>query len=73
MRIAKLEVFALRGPKIARPHWTSHFPVPTGNEILVKLHTDEGISGFGLATSYTDIEPLVRPWRSGLADLIVGT
>jgi len=65
-------VFALRGPKIARPHWTSHFPVPTGNEVLVKLHTDTGVEGFGLATSYTPIEPLLKPWQGGLADLILG-
>jgi len=72
MRITRLEVYALRGPKALRPHWTSHFVVPTGNEILVKMHTSEGISGFGLATSYTSLEPLIKPWKSGLADLIVG-
>lgn len=30
-RIASLQVYALRGPKIARPHWTAFFPVPPGN------------------------------------------
>mmetsp|Transcript_93802 Transcript_93802/g.201401 ORF Transcript_93802/g.201401 Transcript_93802/m.201401 type:complete len:378 (-) Transcript_93802:25-1158(-) len=72
MRITKLEAFALRGPKIARPHWTSHFTVPAGNELLIKLHTSEGISGFGLATSYTPLEPIIKPWTNGLADLVVG-
>jgi len=72
MKIAHIEVFALRGKSITRPHWTSHFIVPAGNEILVKLHTDQGISGFGLATSYSDVAPLIRPWRSGYADLIIG-
>ena len=46
--------------------------MPTGNEILVKLHTDQGISGFGLCTSYTSIDPLVTPWTSGYAELILG-
>lgn len=70
--ISRLEVFALRGPKVLRPHWTSHFVVPTGNEILVRLQTKDGIEGIGLATSYTPIEPLLKPWQSGLSDLIVG-
>eukprot|EP00446_Apocalathium_sp_SHHI-4_P014925 CAMPEP_0177217872 /NCGR_PEP_ID=MMETSP0367-20130122/35515_1 /TAXON_ID=447022 ORGANISM="Scrippsiella hangoei-like, Strain SHHI-4" /NCGR_SAMPLE_ID=MMETSP0367 /ASSEMBLY_ACC=CAM_ASM_000362 /LENGTH=377 /DNA_ID=CAMNT_0018667469 /DNA_START=11 /DNA_END=1144 /DNA_ORIENTATION=- len=72
MRITKLEVWALRGPKIARPHWTAHFVVPAGNELLLKMHTSEGITGFGLATSYTPLDPLLKPWKSGYADLIVG-
>mmetsp|Transcript_6917 Transcript_6917/g.15762 ORF Transcript_6917/g.15762 Transcript_6917/m.15762 type:complete len:378 (-) Transcript_6917:77-1210(-) len=72
MRITKLEIFALRGPKVSRPHWTAHFVVPNGNELLVKMHTSEGITGFGLATSYTPLDPLLKPWKSGLADLIVG-
>ncbi|CAK9084021.1 Arabinonate dehydratase [Durusdinium trenchii] len=71
-RIASLQVFALRGPKIARPHWTAFFPVPPGNEILVRLRTTEGLEGFGLASSYTAIEPLVKPWQNGFAELILG-
>lgn len=71
-RISRLEVFALRGPKVARPHWTAHFVVPNGNEILVRLHTKDGLSGFGLATSYTPIDPLVKPWKNGFADQIIG-
>ena len=71
-RISRLEVFALRGPKIARPHWTAHFHVPAGNELLVKLHTTGGLEGFGLATSYTPLDPLVKPWSNGLGDQIIG-
>lgn len=72
--IKRLEVYALRGPKIApsRQPWTAHFPVPAGNEILVRLHTQGGKMGFGMASSYTDIQPLIHPWRTGFADLIVG-
>mmetsp|Transcript_28365 Transcript_28365/g.45530 ORF Transcript_28365/g.45530 Transcript_28365/m.45530 type:complete len:380 (+) Transcript_28365:48-1187(+) len=71
-RIKSLEVFALVGPKLARPHWTAHFPVPPGNEILVRLNTDQGIQGFGLASSYSAIDPLVKPWQSGLAEQVIG-
>ena len=40
MKINRLEVYALRAPAPERPHWTSHFIVPTANEILVRLYTD---------------------------------
>lgn len=72
MKIARVEVFALRAPPPERPHWTSHFIAPTANEILVRLYTDEGIDGFGLATSYTPTDFAVRAWKAGLAEQIVG-
>jgi len=65
-------VFALRAPAPERPHWTSHFIVPTANEILVRLYTDEGIEGFGLATSYTPIDFAIKAWKGGLAEQIIG-
>ena len=43
-----------------------------GNELLVKLHTTGGLEGFGLATSYTPLDPLVKPWSNGLGDQIIG-
>ncbi len=72
MKITRVEVFALKAPAPQRPHWTSHFIVPTANEILVRLYTDEGIDGFGLATSHTPIDFAVKAWKSGLAEQIVG-
>mmetsp|Transcript_20855 Transcript_20855/g.47038 ORF Transcript_20855/g.47038 Transcript_20855/m.47038 type:complete len:191 (+) Transcript_20855:90-662(+) len=72
LKITAVEVYALRGPEVARPHWTAYFPVPTGNELLVKLHTSDPSlePGIGLATSYTDIAPLLKPFQSAynLAD-----
>ena len=50
--ISELDVHVLKGPKESRPHWVSHFIVPTANEVLVRLRTNAGIEGFGLATSY---------------------
>ncbi|SEU20110.1 mandelate racemase/muconate lactonizing enzyme family protein [Variovorax sp. OV084] len=72
MKINRIEVFALRAPPQERPHWTSHFIVPTANEILVRLYTDEGIDGFGLATSYTPIDHAIKAFKTGIADQILG-
>jgi L-alanine-DL-glutamate epimerase-like enolase superfamily enzyme len=65
MIITDIEVFILRAPDTGRPHWVSHFIVPRANEILVRLKTDEGIEGFGIATSYTPIEAAIHCFRSG--------
>jgi len=72
MKITKLEVYILRAPDTGRAHWVSHFIVPRANEILVRLHTDEGIQGIGIATSYTPIEAAIHAVRSGIGELILG-
>ena len=73
VKITGLQVHILRAPDTGRPHWVSHFIVPKANEILVRVQTDAGIEGIGLATSYTPIEAAIHAFRSGIADLIVGT
>jgi L-alanine-DL-glutamate epimerase-like enolase superfamily enzyme len=72
MKITRLEVYILRAPDTGRPHWVSHFIVPRANEILVRMHTDEGIQGIGIATSYTPIEAAVHCFRSGIGELVLG-
>ena len=72
MKITKLDVYILRAPDTGRPHWVSHFIVPKANEILVRMQTDQGIEGIGIATSYTPIEAAVKAFRSGIAELVVG-
>ncbi len=72
MKITRIEVHTLRDKGEGKAHWVSHFKVPHANEILVRLYTDEGIDGFGLATSYTSTEPIVHCFRSGIGELIVG-
>ena len=64
--IDSLEVYVLNNPNEVKPHWVSHFIVPTANELLIKIKTKEGRSGFGLATSYTDIAPIIKPFSNGL-------
>lgn len=70
--ITGLEVHLLRGPDTDRPHWVSNFIVPTANEILVRLTTSDGVEGFGLATSYTNAEPILDVFRSGIGERILG-
>jgi D-galactarolactone cycloisomerase len=72
MKIAKLDVYILRAPDTGRPHWVSHFVVPRANEILVRMQTDEGVEGIGIATSYTPIEAAIKAVKGGIADFIVG-
>ena len=63
--IRRVEVYALRGPRPPSDYWTAHFVVPPGNELLVKLETESGISGFGLATSYSSLDPILKPIKDG--------
>ena len=71
-KIKEIEFSILTAPDEKRPHWVSLFKVPSANELLVRMKTDDGIEGFGLATSYTDITPLVNVVKGGLSDEIVG-
>ncbi len=73
MQITHFEAFVLQAPDAGRPHWVSNFIVPKANEILVRLRTDAGIEGFGMATSYTSIEPAVQVFRTGIDELVVGS
>ena len=72
MKITRLQVHILRAPDTGRPHWVSHFIVPRANEILVRIQTDEGVEGIGIATSYTPIEAAIHAFRTGIGELIVG-
>ena len=70
--ITGLEVFILRAPDTGRPHWVSHFAVPRANELLVRMRTHEGVEGFGLATSYASLEPIVQAFRNGIGEQVLG-
>ncbi|HKA43027.1 MAG TPA: mandelate racemase/muconate lactonizing enzyme family protein [Burkholderiales bacterium] len=72
MKITELEVHILRAPDEGRPHWVSHFVVPRANEILVRMRTDAGVGGVGLATSYTPIEAAIKAFNTGISELIIG-
>ncbi|HEY1460837.1 MAG TPA: mandelate racemase/muconate lactonizing enzyme family protein [Casimicrobiaceae bacterium] len=72
MKITALDVYILRAPDTGRPHWVSNFIVPRANEILVRMHTDQGVEGIGIATSYTPIEAAISAFKSGIAELVVG-
>ena len=70
--ITNIKVYILKGPKEKRPHWVSNFIVPNANELLVILETNQGVEGFGLATSYTDMSPIVHVIESGISEKILG-
>ncbi|HZP93848.1 MAG TPA: mandelate racemase/muconate lactonizing enzyme family protein [Burkholderiales bacterium] len=72
MKITHLEAFLLRAPDTGRPHWVSNFIVPRANEILVRMRTDSGIEGFGMATSYASAEPAAQVLRGGISELVLG-
>ena len=71
-KIKEIEFSILTTPDEKRPHWVSLFKVPSANELLVRMKTDDGVEGFGLATSYTDITPLANVVKGGLSDEILG-
>jgi len=73
MKITDIEIHLLGGPEEDRPHWVSHFPVPAANELLVILHTDAGISGFGLGSSNTSLTATAAMFADGLNELIIGS
>ena len=64
--IDHIEIFKLQGPEQKKPFWVSHFIVPNANELLIKIKTKDGVEGFGMATSYTDITPIIKPFTNGL-------
>jgi L-alanine-DL-glutamate epimerase-like enolase superfamily enzyme len=70
--IKEIEFFILTAPDEKRPHWVSLFKVPSANELLVRMKTDDGVEGFGLATSYTDISPLTKVVKGGLGAEVIG-
>src|SRR3954463_12479191 len=72
MKITELQVHILRAPDDPRPHWVSNFIVPRANEILVRMKTNEGIEGIGIATSYTPIEAAIKAFKGGIAELVIG-
>ncbi|QOZ33159.1 mandelate racemase/muconate lactonizing enzyme family protein [Bradyrhizobium sp. CCBAU 53421] len=72
MRITEIEVQILTAPNEGPAYWVSNFTVPRANELLVRIRTASGIEGFGLATSFSSVEPIVQAFKSGIGELIVG-
>ncbi len=70
--ITEIEFHILNAPAEERPHWVSLFRVPNANELLVRMKSSDGVEGFGLATSYTDISPIAKIVKDGLGEEILG-
>ena len=71
MKVSAIEPWIL-SPEDERPHWVSHFVVPRANELLVRVTTDSGLQGIGIATSYTPIEAVRKAVHSGILDVVIG-
>ena len=71
-KIESIEFYVLQAEAETRPHWVSLFRVPNANELLVRIRSSDGVSGFGLTTSYTDISPIVNVVKAGIADEVLG-
>jgi L-alanine-DL-glutamate epimerase-like enolase superfamily enzyme len=72
MKIVELDVQILTAPNDRPAYWVSNLIVPRANELLVRIRTQDGIEGFGLATSYTSAEPMIQAFKSGIGDLVLG-
>lgn len=73
MKIARVEVTLLGGPgEEARPHWVSHYKVPAANELLVVLTTEDGLTGFGLASSNGPVDKAAALFPDGLTEILTG-
>ncbi len=72
MKITDVEIYILRAPEPARAHWVSHFVVPTANDLLVRLRTEDGLQGFGLGSSNTSVEASAMLFSQGLTDELIG-
>ena len=70
--ITEIEFYVLNAPAEERPHWVSLFRVPNANELLIRMRSSDGVEGFGLATSYTDISPITKIVKDGLGEEILG-
>lgn len=70
MRIERCDVWALTWP-LDRAYWTSGGQIAAVHELVVQLHTSDGLTGIGQAHG-RPIETLARIVRDGLAPLVIG-
>ncbi len=72
MKITSVEAYFLSSPQPEREFWVSLRPVLSVNELVVKVLTDEGVTGVGLGTAAGPVCEAAKLFRSGFGDLIVG-
>ncbi|MBT3351195.1 MAG: mandelate racemase/muconate lactonizing enzyme family protein [Nitrospinaceae bacterium] len=72
MKITSVEVYFLSAPQPEREFWLSLRPVLSVNELVVKIMTDEGITGVGLGTASGRVSEVAEIFKRGFGDLILG-
>ncbi|MEE9275798.1 MAG: mandelate racemase/muconate lactonizing enzyme family protein [bacterium] len=72
MKITRVQAFVLSAPQPEREYWVSLRPVLSVNELVVKVHTDEGITGIGMGTAVAPVREAAKVFQAGFADLLIG-
>jgi L-alanine-DL-glutamate epimerase-like enolase superfamily enzyme len=72
MKITRVEAFVLSAPQPEREFWISLRPVLSVNELVVKVHTDEGLTGVGLGTAVASVKETAQVFRRGFGELLLG-
>lgn len=71
MKITGVEAYVLSAPQPEREFWVSWKPVLSVNELVVKVHTDEGITGVGLGTAGAPVRGAAELFARGFGGLIL--
>jgi len=72
MKITDVEVYVLTAPQPEREFWVSLKPVLSVNELVVKVRTDEGITGIGMGTARTPVREAGLLFQRGFKELVIG-
>lgn len=72
MKITKVETFLLEVPLQDRGFWSSQCRFQHRKSMLVCIHTDEGVCGWGEAGQYGPAEPVMSAVTHVLAPMLLG-
>lgn len=72
MKITAVEVFLLRAPRPEREPWVSLKPSLRTQRLVVKVLTDEGLTGIGTSGHHATVRLAAQVIRDGLKDLVIG-
>ncbi len=72
MKITSVEVHVLSAPQPEREFWVSLRPVLSVNELVVKIGTDEGLTGVGLGTAVASVRAAAEVFQKGFGEVVMG-
>ncbi|MDA1000290.1 MAG: mandelate racemase/muconate lactonizing enzyme family protein, partial [bacterium] len=71
MKITGVEAYVLSAPQPEREFWVSWKPVFSVNELVVKVHTDAGVTGVGLGTAGVPVRGAAELFARGFGETIL--